>query len=394
MGVFLVILLVLPLPAVAADLQTMRTMAEHLRALKVGPSPSRGATPLLTAFKHELRDWVESQLPSADNLPQDFETFSAALSEKLTKAGLLPPRSAGELAFGYVMRLDVSRPKGYDDLVQVLTGVSIPCGSDDSAYLYEWGQNRWARRFEAERNDYQHDYAPQELKGVYFSPRDENGDYLLLTVGLNPECFSAWNVLYHRLYRLAPSGAYTILLLDGEHSVYLGQDSAYDVALREDNLTLEFVASSIDTGVHSRTHVLRYRVEGSQVRRVAPVALQPQDFVDEWLTRPWSEMEVYSAPSELTELRDWHRQLHSDFVHGEFQLVQRCQEDGRFWQIGLAMNYDERAQRFLDRMYFFVWQHEDYHFEMLNVSPTRQPGCSGQGLPTSKYPSLFHPTGR
>jgi hypothetical protein len=48
---------------------------------------------------------------------------------------------------------------------------------------------------------------------------------------------------------------------------------------------MEIRARSIDTAIHDRAHVLHFKVEGSTVQRADPVALQPQDFVDEWITR-------------------------------------------------------------------------------------------------------------
>src|SRR5205807_6030565 len=50
-------------------------------------------------------------------------------------------------------------------------------------------------------------------------------------------------------------------------------------------LLMELRDRRIDVGVHSRAHVLHYDLRGAP-ERINPVALQPQDFVDEWLTRP------------------------------------------------------------------------------------------------------------
>ena len=60
--------------------------------------------------------------------------------------------------------------------------------------------------------------------------------------------------------------------------------------LKPDELIIELKDHSIDIGIHNRTEILRYSFADG-VHRVDPVALQPQDFAEEWLAQPWSEME-------------------------------------------------------------------------------------------------------
>ena len=51
-------------------------------------------------------------------------------------------------------------------------------------------------------------------------------------------------------------------------------------------------------------------------------SLQPQDFVHEWLTRLWEQMQSRSGASDT--LVKWHNSLHADSISGDYEFVQTC----------------------------------------------------------------------
>ena len=128
-------------------------------------------------------------------------------------------------------------------------------------------------------------------------------------------------------------------MLGGEQGIWFGSDHPYQLRLEPGELLMELRDRSIDGGIHNRAHVLHFKATGSTAERIDPVALQPQDFVDEWLTRPWPEMESRSAASGGDKLKKWHEFLAGDFVAGEFQLVQRCREQTGQWQVGIDLDW-------------------------------------------------------
>jgi hypothetical protein len=149
---------------------------------------------------------------------------------------------------------------------------------------------------------------------------------------------------------------------------------------------------SIDSGIHSRNHVLHFSAPpDAAVKRIDPVALQPQDFVDEWLTHPWSEMESRTAEDE--KVKKWHEVLSGDLVFGDFTLVQKCQDLPEQWQIAVDLNW--LAGRELPEpltVFFLVQQLEQYRFKMTGISFERQEGCPGDGQANEDRPSLFAAT--
>jgi hypothetical protein len=172
-------------------------------------------------------------------------------------------------------------------------------------------------------------------------------------------------------------------LLDGSDTVYMGSDDeSYQGRLEPHGLLVEHRGWSKDVGVLIRRHVLHYQVDGDSVRRVEPIALDPQDFVDEWLSDSWSEIKEWSE----SKLEKVHSTLEKAAVDGGFQLVQRCMDNASHWQIGFDFESGE--------YYFLVEQRGEHSFRMIDVTDERSSGCPGEGAPRTienPLPSLFPP---
>jgi hypothetical protein len=59
---------------------------------------------------------------------------------ELKEAGLIDSSVdtfTGEFPFGYIDKIEISHPSGWPEALLVKTSVTIPCGTDDSVYLYE-----------------------------------------------------------------------------------------------------------------------------------------------------------------------------------------------------------------------------------------------------------------
>jgi hypothetical protein len=201
-------------------------------------------------------------------------------------------------------------------------------------------------------------------------------------------CVSCWNGIGYTLFRLGPGTAPATILQSGDRGIYYCHD--WNIRLKPDDFLLELPGRSIDVGILIRTHVLHYRVGKDGAVRTDPVALQPQDFVDEWLTRPWDEMASRSSASNLEQLEKWHGVLHSDIVLGEFQFVQPCTEKPGQWQI--AVDLDWVAGKELPEplpVYFLIRRKENYRFQMTGISFDREDGCPGESSPSEEKPTLF-----
>lgn len=282
---------------------------------------------------------------------------------------------------GHVAPFKLARVEGAPGWMQLAIGIGIGCGYDESNYLYAWNGTSWIRRLDSEQSDYAEDrYKPQYYVQVAMSQPDSDGNRLLLTTGVSPSCASVWQTLYYRIFRV---GATAGILVDNL-SEWMNIDREIDSRIEPDGALIEFQTLSKDSGVWARTQVLHFKVAGTTVRRVEPIALDPQDFVDEWLNDSWSEIKEWSIP----KLEKLHDELHDAKVDGGFQLVQRCTENPNQWQV--AFDFEDETD------YFLVEQSGEHSFQMIDVTDEQSPGCPGDGKPRSvgdSYPTLF-PTAR
>jgi hypothetical protein len=252
----------------------------------------------LTVAKHKLRDWVESQLPSLPHLGDEAE-FERKLNSELRDAGLFcgesstPGREACPdwTSLGFLENLKVRRQGAF---LIVQTAVGIDCGSDESAYLYGWSNEGWRRVWQNEQNDYaEKKYKPQVLSSVLVSPYNRANDYLVLTLGTESWCSSNWHDVYYRAFRLGPDPQ-AAPLVEGSEWAFLGNVDPVRGSLTQGDVLVEFEQRSIDAGVLIRTGVRHYTISRDGVKRVAPFALRPRDFVDEWLTTDWKQAAFWS----------------------------------------------------------------------------------------------------
>jgi hypothetical protein len=159
---------------------------------------------------------------------------------------------------------------------------------------------------------------------------------------------------------------------------------ASDFEEKPDELIIELLDNSVDMGIHNRTQIHRYNfIDG--VKRLEPVALQPQDFAEEWLTRPWSEMQSKSVP----EAKKWHDKLHAELVLGEYSELVPCAAKPDRWSIGFDIDLigENRLKEPIE-VHLLVRDLGNYRFEMEAVRDSEFEGCAGEGSPSDKHPWL------
>src|SRR5262249_13574211 len=154
---------------------------------------------------------------------------------------------------------------------------------------YRFSTNSRTRLLEAHGNS---KYG-NSLLDAEFSTPDLYGNRVFFVSWDGVQCASVWNGLDFRLFRIGAGSDRAVPLFAGSHRFTIDDDM--NLRLTTEELLLEMTDSAMEGGFR-RTHVLHYRVGSEGVERIDPVALQAQDFVHEWLLRPWSEMESRSAP--------------------------------------------------------------------------------------------------
>jgi hypothetical protein len=357
-----------------------RLVAESMRLREqFRQDPGKVTRPDWAKLKHLLCDWIESRLPA--NLPsldREYQGLESQLTAELWKAVVLEPDRASARA-GYVSSVKLSRPAEYPETLLVEAGITVSCGFDVSLYLYRFKANSRSRLLEADGARENGD----ELSDIRFSAPDKSGSRLLYASWFGVQCASFWNVLDYRLFRIDAEGDHARPTLSERHS-YFGYES--DVRRAPEELLVELSDRAIEGGFR-RTYVMHYSIGADSVQRVDPVALRPQDFVHEWMLRPWSEMQSRSSAA----LEKWHRFLHADPVYGEYELAQPCAERPGVTQTGVA--FDSIGELEIPKplsVYFLVEDQGDYRYKMSEISFDRQEGCPGETPATyDNLPSLF-----
>lgn len=342
--------------------------------------PALAAIPLHVA----LRDWIESRLPQTPGpTGADLHNLESALRVQLQAAGLSAPDSSASdgPGSGYV-GLKFEWLHELPDSLVVITSVAVECGSDQAFYLYQFHAGKRTRVLE--------DHPPSNWgftgATLQLSDPDSQGRRLLLTHYISVQCQSTWMEMAYSVHRLGNDTGASEPLLTEQHGFWLTIDGPSFV-LKPDELIMEFLDSSVDAGVHNRTRIHRYSFAQS-VQRLDPVALQPQDFAEEWLTRSWSEMESRSG----IDTKVWHQQLHSDSVFAEYSGVIPCASPGR-WLIALdILRIGDKEFSDPPPTYFLLRDLGNYSYSMDAVSTVQPAGCLGAGVVSDGgFASLKHP---
>ena len=370
----------------AALHQTLQSLHAQAGASAVNP----GGGPKLTLAKHQLRDWIESQLGPVKN--EGDETKVAERINKALERVSVAASKDGQNLLGSLGDVGIRWESG---LLVVITGVGIVCQLDESVYGYKRIEGTWQRVLESEQNDYQA-YTPQHIGAVHvwqsYEGGRQTGPAYIMTLGNEWGCASAWHRVYYRIWRVDASGSKS--LVDESGDGYLrGQSYIVGSIVNSPmhfsgpvDAIIEFTQGSVDGGVHNREAVRHFLIDGDRVRRVAPVALSPRDFVDEWMTHPWSESQGWSLPPDLSK---WHLKLHADFVGGAFLGdTMHCQTPD-LWQVGFEPQDAKRNFAPEPDVYFLIRWTPPYNFTLVGISDNPSPRCTHADREADAWRTLF-----
>jgi hypothetical protein len=388
-----------PLERLKQELKAARdqSASDEKRALEIvkktgaWPDDTKGRGAARIARVHAaLLSWIESRLPmgrsAAAIKSSDWET---AMQRQLGVAGIAEKETQDTSSWDFQddpgfadVSVALTWKTELPEMLFVIATVGVRCGGDQAVYGYRFDANGWARVLsDHPSSDFGYGWSALEV-----SDADSQGRRLLLIHRGSAQCASTWMGATYSVFRIASSSATPpISLLSDEHGFWMGnEDDGLVFALKPDELIIELLDNSVDTGIHNRTQIHRYNFMDG-VKRLEPVAFQPQDFAEEWLTRPWSEMRSMSSP----DTQKWHGKLHADFVLGEYNDVVPCAAKPDRWSIGLEIRHiGEKELTEPLQVYFLVRDLGNYRFEMESVSDSKFEGCPGEGSPSDKHPWL------
>jgi hypothetical protein len=404
----LIFLIVSPFLFLRAQTDKLHDVAEQLRSIDTGGKRNlSGEVPpaaqkLLPQFKAALREVIGRTL--SEHSSSSPETLHKLILADLKKAGIETLNqfqregyyTADGDDFGNLYDVTVRQPAGQSDLMAVVTNLTIPCGSDASLNLYRRYGAAWQLILVEESNGYKDISGGQGSFQFAVSPPDAEGNWYVVTTDVNPWCSSNWQQLRYKVLRPGEDANHPAVLLDEHTSVYLGTDVPYKLTLNRQGFELRIVAAQgLDDSILTREHVQNYEVSGNRVKRIPPLALAPEDFLDEWVGMKWEDASAWTSNVDAAKLQKWHDRLSRDSrekIDTEFDFVQPCKaaEKAAKWQIGLQLegSGEHNLPGDLPAEVFFTITKRDNAFYVESVDKERPPGCPGNTLPRGAREAL------
>jgi hypothetical protein len=373
---------------------------------------ARGAMPVLMEVKHGLRDWIEMRLQNLrgeDDLAGLVKTLNAELdaADLTCNAPSAPNRCmANEFdydATGYLTGVDI-KMQGYtieysetaanhegprSGLLIVNTDVGIVCGSDESAYVYEWTDGRVKRILDDEQIIAEgKPYTPQTIDAVQIAMPDEKTKTRnILVLGNEGWCSSTWYRTYHRIYRASTDGKPANQLLSNATFSWLANDPPIEGSIGKEEALVEFRVGSLDGGVHSYETVRHYDLRGANPVRIDPVALGPRAFVEEWLKMEWSDAQRWADPANAAALQGWHKKQQDKHIFGEFTDTNFCPNRRDQWLVGI--NFEDENLKSQGVAYFRIEWRPPYRFKMLAIIDKPAADCAEADPSADEDRTLF-----
>ena len=355
-------------------LRNAKAVSDKLRPVikpdDIGPEPD----PLLIGqLKREVREWLTGRIASAPRTISPTQ-LTAQLKEAAGQVGLLVRDGDYESnPYGTILDFRVVPVLHAPDLLQIIVSYNSYCAPDDSLLLFEQKQGRWQLVLNFDNTDLTHQWGDRALLYSGVSPRDSRGQYYVLVVRTRSYCplsGSTWNNVNYHVLRPGVEPASPVVLLSENHGYHADED--FRAELKVANFTLDFPGGSESAGY---IRIFKYSVLGNRVRRVEPYAVNPVEFIGEWLTVPWAEAAEWSDPAGLESLRNWHDNLKGKFnffVLGT-PFVQYCSAGHKLMQVGFPEDFDPSGT---NSPLFVVRELRVGVWRVMNVAVRSLDGCT------------------
>jgi len=213
------------------------------------------------------------------------------------------------LAFEYGRNLQISVRGFAQNLLSVTFTFHIPCGDDDILMVFENDRGLWSDRLLWQSPPY------KDIAGSFGDffldavlPGKTLDDWRLVVAHGKPWCTSRFSGF--SIDVLAPKSndphPQVLWHTDRGYSradftpTLKASDNTFELRINEDAMSFD-----IDNAFE-RTVIYRYRVSGTNVTRLEPIATNGRSFVEEWLSMPWLEAKDQSLPTNTEALQHIH----------------------------------------------------------------------------------------
>jgi hypothetical protein len=366
---------------------------------ELGPTPPPARVPgLLRRLNQNLKDLIVAVLndPRRDTLADVEMVYN-----ELRSAGWGDIYRSRWNAYGEISNIDFRWVTDHDPpLLVVDTELWEPCGSDPYSTLYVFqkrGRN-WDLVMTTDA-DYLPKAGDNPDSGMEYlvSSQDGDGKWFFGVASVFPDCRSngldGKREVRFKIIRPSASPDDPAVLLDRHVQVFDRFNVPFEISSNEDTF-------SISVGKERRLDgelgmsVFRFDVRGNQVSRVAPLAFRPDDFLDEWVRKDWSEVAPWTSAAKGADLESWHTKLKNlAFDSTEIEFVQPCPKQGQeegSWLVGLWIDQQQNRNIPDERLFISIIQNMGAYF-VDGIGKARPAGCPGNTRPAMTLPDTDLP---
>ena len=373
-------------PAARKAVQTIQKLravdASNSRDLDGAPPPK--VPYLLRQLNQELKALIIEDLndQTQNTLPNEEE-----VRDQLRAAGWQELPSNKWTAYGEIRKIRFDLNTDYDPpLLVVSTQLWLPCGStdpDSAIYVFRGMSRRWELILSTDS-----DFDPiggADEGGLQYeiSPRDSRGRWFLAVAQLPPSCRGAGNVLHYKVLRPGVKADNPTVLVTQREVIDTRFDPPFRLEVQDDWFAITEGKQRV-LGRGAGVRILRYAVDNNKIRRIAPLAVYPEDFLDEWARLPWDDARQWVTESAEGSLKKWHTKLNNvEKDSSEIELVRHCSgsrdSDGT-WLIELAVD-SQSDPSMEDKQVYVQVEKKNNTFLVNNIQEGLPPGCLGEALP-------------
>ncbi len=362
-------------------IQKLRAIdAPNSTNLDVGP-PSK-VPYLLRQLNQELKALIIEDLndQTQHTLPNEEEVL-----DHLRAAGWQELPSNKWTAYGEIRKIKFDLHADQDPpLLVVSTQLWLPCGSadpDSAIYVFRGISRRWELVLSTDS-----DFDPvggDDEGGLQYkiSPRDSRGRWFLAVAQLPPSCGGDGNVLRYKALRPGANADNPTVFVAQREVIDKGFDPSFRLDVQEDWFAVTEGKQRV-LGRGPGVRILRYAVDNNKIRRIAPLAVYPEDFLDEWARLSWDDARQWVTESSEGSLKKWHTKL-TNVDSSEIEMMRHCsgnEDSDGTWLIELAV--DSRTDPSMeDKQIYVQVAKKNNTFLVSSIQNSLPAGCSGITLP-------------
>jgi hypothetical protein len=364
----------------AAEMRAARDAAQKISEDEGNTDVPPEAIKQIQQFKHSLYTALQSYFLCQPNSAFEVRKLEGDLYARLAipvppppdKQSIFDENDGGPWTGLYLddVSIKVETIPDARKLVAILTGFGIPYGSDAELDVFapgEDGKLKPAVNFTSK--PYNSIAGAFEGLDYMISPRDPKGSWFVVATHVNPWPTSCWQGLFIDAVRPSDLGMQYQLFHDEQYGYICNDIPPYLRSVSADGFQIQFSIQSIDESRGSSVSLMNYKIVDDEVVRIQPVGLDPVNFVDEWVRRPWRDAQDWSAQGNLTNLHNRHLKLHklgaTDFVAFRNCAIASTSE------VEAAENAGDGPS------HFFIVKTRGGRFTMLRVSDRPADSCKG-----------------